>query len=431
MKILEWIASLAECYIVVHFLDRWLLFKRENYKYCSIIFLILLAADNIIFSQKEGFENISILFLLVLEFVYSFFLQKGQIYEKILAVLIPMLIMIPINGITLYTLSFAFHESLSELRSSEGDLRILVLFFSKFAFFLISEILIKIKKKDFHMLLSFQWILQILCFLFSFFIANIIWNISRQAEIHGYSILIAYLMIAGLNILLFILLDRMENENRLKEENKLAQVNLESQKNYILSAQKRYQDAKIMHHDMKHYLTTVAGLLSEGKNDDAKSYLENILQKKVTVENGGIHTGYLAIDAVLNEKITACREKGISLKSIINTDFDKINEMDLGILLSNLLDNAACGCEGSENPLIDLSVMREKSYVVITVKNSIMKSVLASNPELHTTKSNKSLHGYGIASIKNITDTYHGKVNFYEKGNLFVSEVWLQVKTSE
>lgn len=242
---IEWLASLIDCFIVVRFLNRWLPFKHDKYKGCTTgILFFLLAADNIFLSQKEDAENISIFILLFLILLYSFLFQRGRIYEKLLEIILPTITLFPINGIVLYSVSFLSNEEVDVLRSSGGELRILVLFFSKFAFFIICEILIKLKRNGTSSLLSFQWLLQIVCFIISFYIANTIWSISKQEFVNNYDILFAFLLIALLNILLFILLNRMENSRRLQEQYNLAQMNLEMQKQYVLNAQKKLSGNK-------------------------------------------------------------------------------------------------------------------------------------------------------------------------------------------
>lgn len=423
---IEWIASLIDCFIVVRFLNRWLPFRYNNYKVCatSVLFLML-AVDNIFLSQKAGTENISILIMLLLVSLYSFLFQKGRIYEKVLEIILPTITLFPINGIVLYAVSFVSNENVDILRGSNGELRILVLFFSKFAFFIICEILIKLKRNETSSLLSFQWLLQILCFVISFYIANTIWSISKQKPVNSYDILFAFLFIALLNILLFILLNRMENSSRLREKYKMSQMNLEIQKQFVLNAQKRYQETKILRHDMKHYLMTAASLISNGSPEEAKTYLEMVLKEKMPATSMGIQTGVIAVDAVINMKFSICREKGISVKAIINTEFQEIDEMDMSILLANLLDNAMNGCQNSDEPRIELEIARKKSYIRIIIKNSISASVLLNNPDLNTTKLEKSMHGYGIASIREISSKYDGTVNFKEEGKNFIVEIWL------
>ena len=411
---IEWLASLIDCFIVVRFLNRWLPFRHDKYKCCATgILFFLLAADNIFLSQKKGAENISIFIMLLLILIYSFLFQRGRIYEKILEIILPTVTLFPINGIVLYSISFVSNEDVDVLRSSCGELRFLVLFFSKFAFFIICEILIKLKRNETSSLLSFQWLFQIFCFFISFYIANTIWSISKQEFVNNYDILFAFLLIALLNILLFILLNRMENSRRLQEQYNLAQMN---------------QETKILHHDMKHYLITAVSLISSGKSQEAKMYLEAVLKEKLPVISAGIQTGVVAVDSVINMKFSICKEKGISVKAILNTKFQEIDEMDMSILLSNLLDNAMNGCQNSDEPRIALEITRKKAYVQIIIKNSISNSVLLHNPDLNTTKLEKSMHGYGIASIREISSKYDGTVNFREENDMFIAEIWLHAE---
>lgn len=423
---MEWLASLADCFIVVGFINRWLPFRYNKYKGCSAAMLFfLLAADNIFLSQKTGTENISIIIMMLLISLYSFFLQKGKVYEKLLEIILPAITLFPANGIVLYAVSFMSGEDASALRSSGGELRLLVLFFSKFAFFIICEMLIKLKRNEASSLLGIQWILQISCFLISFYIANIIWNISKQESVDDYEILAAFLLIALLNILLFILLNHMENSRRLRKQYDLAQMNLKMQRQSVMDAQKIYQETKILRHDMKHHLMTAASLISDESPEEAKMYLETVLKEKLPPASAGIQTGVLVVDSVINIKFSACREKGICVKAVLNTEFKEIEEMDMGILLSNLLDNAINGCRNADDPHIELEISRKKAYIGIIVKNSIPKSVLSDNPGLNTTKNEKSMHGYGIASIRQISHKYNGTVNFREDGGMFIVEIWL------
>lgn len=425
---IEWIASLIECLIVVKFSERWLPFRYDKYRIgITGILFVLLSVDNIFLSQKEGFENVSIFLMLMLIFLYSVIFQKGRIYEKLLEVILPTITIFPINGIVLYAISYVTKENVDALRSPGGELRILVLFFSKFAFFIICEVLIKAKKNGASSILNFQWLLQILCFIISFYIANTIWIISKQGVVEERNILTSFLLIALLNIFLFILLNRMENSSRLREQYNMAQMNLELQKQFVLNAQNSYQDIKILHHDMKHYLITAAGLISNGKPEEARLYLETVLKEKLPATTVGVQTGVVAVDSVINTKISICREKGILVKATLNTEFQEIDEMDMSILLSNLLDNAINGCKNSDEPRIDLEISRKRAYIQVIVKNSISKSVLSENPDLKTTMPEKSTHGYGIASIRKICSKYDGTVTFREEDKLFVAEIWLSI----
>lgn len=70
--ILEILASVTECYVVVRFCNNFLGFRDDRLAFLkSLAFFILLAADNIFLSQLAGFEILSLVILLTLIFLYS------------------------------------------------------------------------------------------------------------------------------------------------------------------------------------------------------------------------------------------------------------------------------------------------------------------------------------------------------------------------
>ena len=178
---------------------------------------------------------------------------------------------------------------------------------------------------------------------------------------------------------------------------------------------------------MKHYLTAAAELISDNKPDEAKQYIERIINEKIEPSVIGVNTGSAVVDAVINNKISLCSQTGIKTKCAIDTQFDRANDIDISILLSNLLDNAIAGCD-TANPQIEIVINLKKSLTYIAVKNSISKSVLTDNPNLETDKPNSSEHGFGIRSVKNIAEKYDGSVDFSEENGFFIAEVWLKMK---
>lgn len=111
---------------------------------------------------------------------------------------------------------------------------------------------------------------------------------------------------------------------------------------------------------------------------------------------------------------------------MIDSQFRNISDMDISILLSNILDNAINGCIGADSPEMELIIGTRKSFTYIIVKNSIPSSVLLKNPNLETTSKDRSIHGFGIMSIKKIAEKYSGSVDFREENNTFITEIWLE-----
>lgn len=57
--------------------------------------------------------------------------------------------------------------------------------------------------------------------------------------------------------------------------------------------------------------------------------------------------------------------------------------------------------------------------IYISVSNTILKPVLAVNPELRSTKKDSGLHGLGVTNIRRIVDNYGGMMKFDESDRLF------------
>lgn len=421
-------ASLAECCIFVRLCNGYLGFKSEKMKWIkTLIGFIPLALVDVFLTQVKGFENISIFVFLLLMFVYSLVFLQGKIWEKILVPIIPTATALPINMMVMGIFSAIADNNRATVLQG-GAMRIPALFFTKALFFFVCEIIIRIRKKQSSSLTGFQWIIQLSCFFISFLISTLLWNISKgQAETSPYFLMI-FLLIAALNILLYILMNKMQRDNITKEEYALVKANLEAQQNFAVETRERYSEMKTLRHDVKHYLSTAAELISDGQHEKAKSYIENVINEKINSAVIGVNTGSAVIDAVINRRLAICAEKKIEVKCLIDTQFVSENDIDVSILLSNLLDNAITGCTNSEAPEIELIIVNKKSFTYITVKNSISGPVLKNNPGLKTNKPDKSVHGFGIKSINNIAKKYDGSANFTEENEKFSAEIWLNLE---
>lgn len=424
-NIVEIAASLAECCIVVRLCNGFLGFKSDDLKWIkSGVLFILFALNNVFLSQLDGFENISIGILLFLSLVYSFVFLKGKIWEKLLVSIIPAVTELPINLIIINTLSMLAGNDRSAVMPG-GSMRFFGLLMSKIIFFILCEFIIKLKKKQTYRLSRFQQVIQLSCFLISFIIATLLWNVSREQDEVSLIFTVIFLLIVFLNILLYILMSKMQRDNITKEEFNLLKATLSAQEKLAVEVKERYTEMKTLRHDMKHYFTAAAELISENKPNEAKKYIENIINEKINSTSAVIATGSAVIDAVINSKIASCEGKGIEIKCMIDTQLAGVNDMDISILLSNLLDNAISGCDVTE-PKIELMIQSKKSFTYVAVKNKISMSVLDNNPNLLTKKEDKSSHGFGVKSIKNIARKYDGSAEFSEQNGYFVAEVWVK-----
>lgn len=71
-----------------------------------------------------------------------------------------------------------------------------------------------------------------------------------------------------------------------------------------------------------------------------------------------------------------------------------------------------------------------KSYLNIIISNSIDGSVLANNPQLHTSKGDPVRHGMGIRLIRKAVESNHGDMRIYEEDGYFVISIYLELNDS-
>lgn len=423
-EIIETAASAAECCIFVRLFNGYLGFKNNGKKLLkSIIFFILCLAINIFLSTRKGLENLSIITLTLLFLAYSFAFLNGRIFEKLLAAVIPVVGILPINLIVINIFCALAGNNPAEIMPG-GSMRVYVLFFSKTISFFVCETILKGRKKQSCALNKFQMAIELSYFLISFLITAVLWNISGKQAENSFAYAVIFLLITLLNAIIYVLMSKTRQYNDVIEEYKLMKANFSAQEKLAAETKKRYNEIKTLRHDMKHCFSAAASLISDNKLDEAKAYIESVIKERIAPVTAGVSTENAVIDAVINNKIAAAADKGLEIKCSIDICRTEIKDVDISVLISNLLDNAINGCDISR-PIIELDIKRKNAFLSITVKNSISKCVLKSNPELRTQNKDKDEHGFGIKSIKAVADKYGGHAAFSESDGCFTAQVWL------
>ena len=102
------------------------------------------------------------------------------------------------------------------------------------------------------------------------------------------------------------------------------------------------------------------------------------------------------------------------------SELKNISDIDIGILIANLFDNAIEACEKNKNKSeIVIKIWESGSYYCIKIVNTVETDILINNPNLVTSKKNKKIHGIGINSVRDIVHKYNGIMNFEQKSDKF------------
>lgn len=196
---------------------------------------------------------------------------------------------------------------------------------------------------------------------------------------------------------------------------------IEREKNYYMKQAELLEQGnkgiRELRHDMKNHLYAIASMIDD-ENEEAKKYIDNITNK---FEKNRIYssTGNVALDSVINYKLSKATEKNIQINSniIIPSNIQEGVE-DLVTIIGNLLDNAI---EASENLVEDRYIGMKIKYkcgtLFIDVKNRYDGLVNQKNGEIITKKADKAFHGMGLKSVKVAVNNHDGtmRVDFDEK----------------
>lgn len=171
-------------------------------------------------------------------------------------------------------------------------------------------------------------------------------------------------------------------------------------------------------HDLKKIISVLDGRI-------ASMDLDNIRQ---AVDSYGTiyHTGNAALDIVLSMKSMYCENRGIVLTCVADgKKLAFVDELDIYSLFCNILDNAIRAVEAIDVPnkrLISLTVDENKGFVVIRCDNYFKGKITLVAGLPQTTKADKINHGYGLLSIKAITEKYSGQMDISTEDDIFTCE---------
>lgn len=242
-------------------------------------------------------------------------------------------------------------------------------------------------------------------------------------------IIIVFLLINGF---IFYLYDALVSSYNLKIQSTLLAEEKEYYYNQCQYMQQSEQEINSFRHDVRNQLDMIYELLKHEPKDSIKECAEK-LEKNLVSSSVYSKTGNIALDSILNLKLSQAKQKEIqiSCKSEVPGDL-QLNASDLMVILGNLLDNSITAAEKvKDDPFIKVEVSYSKGMLFISIENAYCGKIIEINGYLLTTKNNKEHHGYGLNNVKKVLEAYHGMVEFGHTKNIFRVDAALYCKPSE
>lgn len=194
----------------------------------------------------------------------------------------------------------------------------------------------------------------------------------------------------------------------------LERKNLQLQKNYYEELEQNQKQIRKFRHDMNNHLSVVGYLLQKGELQKARDYFDKISVYMQTANRKFCENS--VVNAVLNAKYNLMTDAKID--GFFHISIDKllfIDDVSLCTLFANTLDNAIEACQKIEAPdrrNLELKCRyTENGYFSLELINSKINEIVVQKNQYISDKEDKSAHGIGISSIRDIVEKYEGTLD--------------------
>ncbi len=367
---------------------------KIRFVYLSLGFFILF-----LFSLHNIFLLNCILYITVCFLYLTLFYQTKWYYALFHSTLFEVLT--AVCELPAYSILSTFLTS-ANLRAADFHLKLLFAVISKTLFFAVmSALLLWLKKRQKPFL---QYDKSVFFTILIPFIAQIIVLIlfavcdspsmtatqNRLITINAFFLLIVNLLIFGLN------------QYNQKKHLEFTEMQIQLQKEHdsaeyykMLIAQNENQ--RILIHDMKKHLQSIALLNEDNQNEKIKAYIDQLMQSSDLLEFSKI-----CDHKILNNIL--CRYKKcvmicmLHFHGISSNTTTFLSDSDVTSLFCNLLDNAVEASQRIKDPYIEISATQREHtpFIIITIINSCACNPFSPNGELVSSKPDPQAHGFGI-----------------------------------
>lgn len=219
--------------------------------------------------------------------------------------------------------------------------------------------------------------------------------------------IIAFGLVA-INIIVFYLVcDILKRERRIREDD-MFRIKVRNQTELYKALYTNYEKQRKKAHEYKNQVLCMEGLLKKKQYDELEKYIDNI-SGKLSGERSCIRTNNALVDAIINTKYKEMEEKGI-LCVLVLTELGGLpmEDDDVVVILSNLLNNAIEACEKCEKKTVKIKLVKEDNDIVISVKNTYNGVIKKDCNDFVSTKDDADGHGFGIKNIRESVSKYGG-----------------------
>lgn len=230
-------------------------------------------------------------------------------------------------------------------------------------------------------------------------------------------------------LLLMVQFGTLKRNSISAQKQQLEDLLYQKQQQYELS-RKNMELINIKCHDLKHWFKRLQSLSGSAYEKEAKE-----IQKALAIYDSMFQTGNKILDTILTEKKLYCEYNKINMTCIAEGEkLDFLSESELCSLFGNIVDNAVTAVshlEEEEKRTINILVRTRGNFLSIHEENYYEGELKKSGDGFETTKKDKEHHGFGLKSIKMITENHHGNMSVTAEDGVFNINILIPLPSVE
>lgn len=382
--------------------------KRNRKKYIIPVVTLTVLSFILLYNSPLFTTHFSIKMIVVL-CLYLFMIEwlyEGKFVVKLTLAIVILVFIYSIDVLAISISMFIFKIPY-ELIINFNNINILISMLSKYLLLSVSMVLNKmssINKKEIR-ISFYEWIQLLLYPIVTLLIILVFLEIVLIQNIVSELMIITVMAMILANIVIFIVINKLEDDKRVKEENIILHQQIKTEMNNVVALVDAYDEQRKLTHDFSNHLSVIESLTEQNELERLNTYIST-LSRNLKDNALPVKTNNLIIDAILNQKYNIAVKNNIMMEFYIN-DLSKfpMKDEDLVIVLTNALDNALEAClKLSGYKVIQTKITDSDTDAIISIKNTYSKELYEKQK---TIKNNVvSAHGFGMKNILTIAKKY-------------------------
>ncbi len=266
------------------------------------------------------------------------------------------------------------------------------------------------RKNNSYLVLSWQeWVMLGLVPLFSCTVIICVCASILYPAVMDKMLIVIALGMFLLNPFVFGLLIYMSKKNQKLKEQMLLLQQAKAQFHSYEGMREEYKRERKVVHDFGNQLFYIQGMLQKQSKEKVAAYIED-LSGTIVKQTRVISTNHPCIDTVINSKYQYAQSRNIHMVlNLQNLETVSVEEHDLVVLLSNLIDNATEACEKlQEQRVIKVYSDMQEEMWFFCISNPMGEELLIKEGQIISTKLEKEQHGIGLGNVIEIIKKYGG-----------------------